>query len=121
MSQVELKPCPFCGACGRIEDIGEGSRAAWLAGCESCNSEPERSLYISMPSRAEAIAAWNTRAPVAPPSDQGEVSEAARAWLDFKTALLAQYAGWPNGGIEAMQTLNRLLGPPKPEALKPNP
>lgn len=59
----ELKPCPFCGGEAHLrpeikystgEETGE-----WTVLCPPCDLFPDQSW--SKP-RAEAIAAWNTRA-----------------------------------------------------------
>ena len=60
---VELKPCPFCGAqCEMVE--GSATEAVWPHGtfhrvfCTSCQT---RQLFHKTPE--EAIAAWNRRTP----------------------------------------------------------
>ena len=53
----ELKPCPFCGGEAEIEECG----GMWAVECteyETCGCE----LNMAFGSKAEAVAAWNTRA-----------------------------------------------------------
>lgn len=51
----ELKPCPFCGARGSVEE--EGPIGGYAARCGNCGSQTP--IYL----RADlAIKAWNTRA-----------------------------------------------------------
>lgn len=80
---VELKPCPFCG-CGPSEDqhaekvqayIGLGG---WCVFCEACGCEGLR-----LASRAEAIAAWNTRTPDASQAELVSALEDARLFVDL--------------------------------------
>ena len=71
----DLLPCPFCGGEATFEDTGDGS---WSVGCNDRQSDGITVLcmgYQSLTSfarKAEAIAAWNTRAP-GPTADGGEV------------------------------------------------
>lgn len=52
----ELKPCPFCGGEAEIMSSGDGFTSI---GCLVCN--PLFGIMLQKTSRAEAIAAWNTR------------------------------------------------------------
>jgi len=55
----ELKTCPFCGGeASSFEDSGHST--AWEIGCFNgqCSAEP----HVWEKTKAEAIAAWNTRA-----------------------------------------------------------
>ena len=55
---TDLKPCPFCGGkASSVEDYGHSS--AWEVGCFNgvCRVEP----HVWEKTKAEAIAAWNTR------------------------------------------------------------
>lgn len=60
----ELKPCPFCGAPGRVEDTNCNNpspnvRPLWEVRCSSCGY---RSLgCVSPAERDESIVRWNTR------------------------------------------------------------
>lgn len=61
-TEVELLPCPFCGAPAIIEDQPSYSQAAntyfrFRAWCNDCCFGLDWHAY-----EAEAIAAWNTRA-----------------------------------------------------------
>lgn len=58
MSEPELSPCPFCGSQPELKD--HGKIGTWIECCE-CLAEP----FVHTPTKAEAIAGWNTRA--APP------------------------------------------------------
>jgi Lar family restriction alleviation protein len=58
MTDEALKPCPFCGGeASPFEDYGHSS--AWEVGCFNgdCRVEP----HVWEKTKAEAIAAWNTR------------------------------------------------------------
>ena len=60
-SMTELLPCPFCGIpARRIKN--HGSQEYW-GHCRHCFADGPM-----QPSEAEAIAAWNTRAPVKEPN-----------------------------------------------------
>lgn len=54
MSEIELKPCPFCGSegviCNRFEDV-------YYVECLSCSAKVE-----SYNGLEDAVAGWNTRA-----------------------------------------------------------
>lgn len=59
----ELKPCPFCGAPGKLDS---GEMECWMAYCGQgednivgCPTLPETGFFDS---RDEAVAAWNRRA-----------------------------------------------------------
>ena len=63
MSEQELLPCPFCGAPGVVGDSFTGmGRECWIACCNN-NECPASEVVVDMPTRKEAIDAWNTRAP----------------------------------------------------------
>lgn len=65
MTNVDLKPCPFCGGAARV-DHGEIPRTGvnvWKIGCG--NEEVDciaTEMVSSYSRRAEAAAAWNKRA-----------------------------------------------------------
>lgn len=65
MSENPL-PCPFCGGPAAIEEVGEdGGHVRFTVGCTS--DESDCMGYQSLTTfarRGEAIAAWNTRAPI---------------------------------------------------------
>ena len=67
-----LKPCPFC----RREAILDGERGCWAVFCPSTNHEAATRHFVS---KAEAIAAWNTRADAAPTPNAEVVEDVARA------------------------------------------
>lgn len=70
---VELKPCPFCGG-GNVSVSGpHGWHQQWCI-THSCPTfySGAQELAQGFPSKAEAIAAWNTRAPLPTPSLQSE-------------------------------------------------
>jgi len=67
----KLLPCPFCGGAAEIEEIGRVMAGRWSAGC----TDPICFGYQSMttyPSECEAVAAWNTRAPLVVEGDADE-------------------------------------------------
>ena len=53
-----LLPCPFCGEAATCENIGDRVDF-WMAGCD--NNACLTDVAAILPSRDEAIAAWNTR------------------------------------------------------------
>lgn len=57
MSEVQLKACGFCGGEGLTHRVPGG----WRVSCKNCDARPLRGLPGL--TEAEAIAAWNTRAP----------------------------------------------------------
>ena len=63
MSEVTLKPCPFCGGeAGGPSDCYTGMRPnieAWMVYCETNNCVLESCRDYATPE--EAITAWNTR------------------------------------------------------------
>lgn len=61
MSGPELKTCPFCGVRPHVHDDASHS-TAFFADCYNDNCTVQPSAYGL--SKAEAIAAWNTRAPL---------------------------------------------------------
>lgn len=77
----DLKPCPFCGAEATVGETQDGN---WIAGCpdeDGCSACPT----VDKDSRADAIAAWNTRmvdgATLAPCTQP----EGHAGWLDCPT------------------------------------
>lgn len=57
MTAPDLKPCPFCGADKVAVCQSERANPVFWVECISCNAETQPST-----NKAEAIAAWNTRA-----------------------------------------------------------
>lgn len=57
MSDIELKPCPFCG--GEAEMLNY-SESEWLVYCPACGGAVEKWRKTE----AEAIEQWNTRKPM---------------------------------------------------------
>ena len=57
----ELLPCPFCGTEGSVWSR-EGRELVWVAGChqDGCVADYPGTEFRS---EADAIAAWNRRAP----------------------------------------------------------
>lgn len=58
---IELKPCPHCG-CSVVRSFKVFERDGWRVDCNKCNGGFHKTT------KAEAIAAWNTR-PTAPVED----------------------------------------------------
>jgi Lar family restriction alleviation protein len=56
---TELKPCPFCGHQPLSIDKWIGKHLGWQIFCHLCDA----SVAVEGLTEAEAIAAWNTRAP----------------------------------------------------------
>ena len=72
-----LAPCPFCGG-ERVTAIKYGGNRAeddpkWWAGCTVCDAG------IDHQTRAEAIAAWNTRPTAPAPAEMVDIDAAGRA------------------------------------------
>lgn len=119
---AELLPCPFCGANEPSVWLYQQKRFAnnklWAAHCKICNIERTAST------KAEAIAAWNTRAAAQTPPSAGVEDGYARAiedaakvaddQRDFATANLrvghrpAHYAG-VREGAKSIAAAIRLL------------
>lgn len=77
--EVALKACPFCGGTRTI--VTEG----WDVGCNSCGA-----LGPDGDDEAEAIAAWNQRAPIPPaPPEREAVYRAVDVFIEL-------CATWPN-------------------------
>ena len=78
-TQAELKPCPFCGADGYIERRESG----WIVRCTSRYEKcPINGRTHHCMDRQEAIAAWNTRAPVTTQADVAELIKKLRDYAD---------------------------------------
>ena len=84
----ELKPCPFCGG----EAILMHGAHAWEIHCLPCTAS------VSEMTKAEAIAAWNTRPT---PDSAGDVVDYEPAWREMHDAL-----SW----MQESRALNRYLG-----------
>lgn len=106
MTTPELLPCPFCGEQGEMDGTTwrptDGKEVGWIT-CNGCNA------YGPTLPKSEAIAAWNTRAPLSPDAiaalpAQGVQSEAikdALASLDMaRDALEAALAPAEAGGVD---------------------
>lgn len=55
MTAPDLKPCPFCGHRAETQEYGMRTEV-WAVWCVECKAQME-----SISTKAEAIAAWNTR------------------------------------------------------------
>lgn len=55
MAEIELKPCPFCGAKKELEIVYIGEKA-WMVHCAMCGCSIDCS-----DTGEEAIEAWNRR------------------------------------------------------------
>jgi len=71
MDNQELKPCPFCGKPGEIEEIEED---CYGVGCGHCDYQPLAGLVGLgwFRTAAEATEFWNRRAPVSQAALQTE-------------------------------------------------
>lgn len=75
----DLKPCPFCGEAAETWVDPSHSKAVFF-GCrvEDCCGEMHW-----LPTEAEAIAAWDRRAPAPHEAVMAQMAEALRAMVDF--------------------------------------
>ena len=59
MDEIKLKPCPFCGAAGQVQQTGN----MWFVTCSndttSCPVYPWTGAFIN---KYKAILGWNRRA-----------------------------------------------------------
>lgn len=53
---MEIKPCPFCGGEGRLEETIMGRPIEYFIGCRNCGIETR--LFKTS---EEALEFWNTR------------------------------------------------------------
>lgn len=60
----ELKPCPFCGGEAELVPTRETTVREWFVTCGNLECNVLACLTNRYYTEAEAIAAWNTRAPV---------------------------------------------------------
>ncbi len=58
----DLKPCPFCGGNGKIEQDHYAGKTTYLPMCENYNNGCWGMQENWFDTEAEAIAAWNRRA-----------------------------------------------------------
>lgn len=82
---VKLAPCPFCGGEASIDEVGNFlGDPAWAPGCdgEDCLASI---LWGKFATQAEAITAWNRRAPV---------EELLSALTEARAALHQHYVDW---------------------------
>ena len=113
---VTLKPCPFCGAAGETQEAAGGG-PAWLAYCsrDACCG----SIIVYSEDRADAIAAWNTRAhtdllaaarealaDIIPPRLIGESHE---PYPEGKTTILMDWA-WLKTARTTLASIDAALG-----------
>ena len=92
--ETTLLPCPFCG--GEAETTSNG-RGQYTAGVRCKDTGCGCRLYIAFRSRAEAIAAWNTRA---------ELGSERIAELEAENERLRR-AGYEIGYHDAMKAAKR--------------
>ncbi len=59
MSEIKLKPCPFCGGEAIIYENDEDDE--YMIGCKNCCAAEPMTEWAS---KENAIAQWNTRKPV---------------------------------------------------------
>jgi Lar family restriction alleviation protein len=80
---VELKPCPFCGGEAALKEMAPYPNQApdrWFVTCEACDVLPDSAWDEP---KAEAIAAWNTRAIISTGDDAGLVEQLTRLLAGF--------------------------------------
>ena len=85
--ETEMLPCPFCGGQAYISEFSGITGTHFYAHCvdETCPAfivEP----YCGWSRKIEAIAAWNTRAPVASPAPDSEALAGYRAAAAYVAA-----------------------------------
>lgn len=115
----ELAPCPFCG--GEAE-LREGDECGYVQ-CLSASYHKGPFLYGDNNAAAEAIAAWNTRAPL---PNEGElveivaitIFEAMQAVYQHENPTGISY-NWVNGGNSIMQDKARQKASAIITALRP--
>jgi hypothetical protein len=103
----ELLPCPWCGGTMNGEpSVSEGSTFRWLKVDGCCTDGPEVRVHTLEKdreaalddARIRAIAAWNTRAPIAN-TREGEAKDAARyRWLRVRANQNVAYDRYGDGG-----------------------
>jgi len=62
-----MKPCPFCGSAGAIEEVEGAIGKAWSPYCSAALKEDDCILghtLLSFTRKKEAVEAWNTRAKI---------------------------------------------------------
>jgi len=109
MSRVELLPCPFCGGpAGLVQCPPTG----WKVSCHSTDFSGMTNRYNCavgaethvLPSKAEAIAAWNRRAATSP---AGDLVELVRR-LDHLVLLNEPEHGGPYVGLAAQECVKAM-------------
>lgn len=99
----KLKPCPFCGEdCGYVRSPFKAPNGDpyFTVTCVNCGAHS-----TDTGSEAEAIAAWNTRAPSAPTEAMEELRKAAENIANFAWSSIREV-----DCSEAADHLNKLLG-----------
>ena len=99
----ELKPCPFCGGEAWLRQWGSG----WALTCRNNRTlarladftERECPIAIVLtPTKAEAIAAWNTRKGEDERIAQAVAAERARITKELGICLVCGNTGWIQAG-----------------------
>ena len=80
---MELKPCPWCGDKQPMEPFDRGG--IWFAGhCPACDTSGPPGL-----TKAEAIAAWNSRAQQEAVAKLTWLSDGTPMWTTYPEAMAA--------------------------------
>lgn len=57
MSEIKLKPCPFCGGEAKMHPTSSAAHGVYWARCIECGVETRASYILD-----DAVKAWNRRA-----------------------------------------------------------
>jgi hypothetical protein len=105
----ELKPCPFCGGEASAQrSIMDGPTGApWMCGCDREMSDGTWDGCVTLTwysTKAEAIAAWNTRADLATPDPRVTALMEAAQWARNRLELIADES-WHGDGRDLKRSI----------------